>query len=845
MGEVWHARDTRLDRDVAVKILSDHFAANAQLKIRFEREAKTISQLSHPNICTLFDVGDDFLVMELLEGESVADRIARGPMPLADVLRYGAQIAEALHRAHRAGVVHRDLKPANVMITKSGAKLLDFGLAKSATIDVVVDGATMQRPLTTEGTILGTFQYMAPEQLEGLEADARTDIFALGTLLYEMTTGQRAFDGKTKTSLIASIVGSMPKPVSEIVPVSPAALDHVIAKCLAKDREERWQSAHDVAEELKWIATTSASGSHEASTITQRPHRRFAVLAAAMSIVALTAAIIAVRAMTRPQATSRVMRFAAPMITLQPTAVYGVTAISPDGARIVCSASSAGTRMLFQRMADQLEPKPIPGTEEAVQPFFSPDGKWLAFFAHHKLMKVSPAGGQPIALATATYSRGGAWLADGTIVFSPFLYGGIERVSAAGGTPKVVSKVDRTKGERAHRWPHALPGSKAILYSVLGAGTWDDATVVAQNLESGERKGVIRGGCDARYLPTGHLVYVRGNSLYAIGFDPKKLETHGEPVEIVQGVANSTAGTAEYAFSDDGVLVYFSPGLGADEGGRLSIVNRHGNNVASDARLPPHAVHTPRFSPDGTKMVGGFEWDVWIYDLLRGTETRVSAPGSRTNLPVWSSDGSRIYYGSERKGPWQIVSRASDASDQERLLSPVESVLPRDVSPDGREFCVEVLRKETGADLAIISADGRLRDLVQGDSDEADGHFSPDGKWIVYTSDESGRREIYVRPTGSVAGRWQISTDGGSNARWITPGEILYLKTGKMMAVSVKTEPVFAAGTPEVLFDHNIAAYDVARDGRIVISEGADPSQAKGQMNVVINWFEDVKSRMR
>jgi Tol biopolymer transport system component len=845
MGEVWHARDTRLDRDVAVKILSDHFAANAQLKIRFEREAKTISQLSHPNICTLFDVGDDFLVMELLEGESVADRIARGPMPLADVLRYGAQIAEALHRAHRAGVVHRDLKPANVMITKSGAKLLDFGLAKSATIDVVVDGATMQRPLTTEGTILGTFQYMAPEQLEGLEADARTDIFALGTLLYEMTTGQRAFDGKTKTSLIASIVGSMPKPVSEIVPVSPAALDHVIAKCLAKDREERWQSAHDVAEELKWIATTSASGSHEASTITQRPHRRFAVLAAAMSIVALTAAIIAVRAMTRPQATSRVMRFAAPMITLQPTAVYGVTAISPDGARIVCSASSAGTRMLFQRMADQLEPKPIPGTEEAVQPFFSPDGKWLAFFAHHKLMKVSAAGGQPIALAKATYSRGGAWLPDGTIVFCPFYYGGIERVSAGGGTPKVVSKVDRTAGERAHRWPHALPGSKAILYSVLGAGTWDDATVVAQNLETGERKVILKSGCDARYLPTGHLVYVRGNSLYAIGFDPKKLETHGEPVEIVQGVANHTAGGAEYAFSDDGVLVYFSPGLGADEGGHLSILDRHGKNVSSDARLPPHAVSTPQFSPDGTKVLGDYHYEVWTFDLVRGTATRVSPSGARTNAPVWPSDGSRIYYGSERKGPWQIFSRASDASDQERLLSPVESVIPFDVSPDGRELSVEVVRKETGADVAIISTDGQFRDLVQGDSDETEARFSPDGKWIVYTSDESGRREIYVRSTGSVPGRWQISTDGGSNARWVKSGEILYLKTGKMMAVSVKTEPTFTVGTPEVLFEHNIAAYDVARDGRILITEGPDPSKASGQMNVVINWFEDVKSRMR
>jgi eukaryotic-like serine/threonine-protein kinase len=845
MGEVWHARDTRLDRDVAVKTLSGHFAANAQLKIRFEREAKTISQLSHPNICTLFDVGDDFLVMELLEGESVADRVARGPMPLPDVLRYGAQIAEALHRAHRAGVVHRDLKPANVMITKSGAKLLDFGLAKSATIDIVADGATMQKPLTTEGTILGTFQYMAPEQLEGLEADARCDIFALGALLHEMATGQRAFEGKTKTSLIAAIVGSMPKPVSEIVPVSPAALDHVIAKCLAKDREERWQSAHDVAEELKWIATAPMSGGAAAGAIAQRPRRGFAALAAVMSAVAIIATIAAVRAMTRPRPTSRVMRFAAPMITAQPTRVYGVAAISPDGKRIVYSSSSAGTRMLFQRMADQLESKPIPGTEEAVQPFFSPDGKWLAFFAHHKLMKVSAAGGQPIALATAAFSRGGAWRDDDTIVFCPFLYGGIERVSSAGGTPQVVSRIDRAAGERAHRWPRALPGSKAILYSVLGAGTWDDATVVAQDLDTGERKVILKSGCDARYLPTGHLVYVRGNALYAIAFDLKKLETRGEPVEIVQGIANHMAGGAEYAFSDDGLLIYLSPGVGTDEGGHLSILDRHGKNMSSTARLPPHAVSNPRFSPDGTKMTGDHQYEVWTFDLVRGTGTRVSPPGARTNTPVWSRDGSRIYYGSERKGPWQIFSRASDASDQERPLSPVESVIPFDVSPDGRELSVEIVRKETGADVAIMSGDGRLRDLVQGDADETEGLFSPDGKWIVYTSDESGRREIYVRSTSGTPGRWQISTDGGSNAKWITPGEILYLKPGKMMTVSVKTEPAFTAGTPELLFEHNIAAYDVARDGRILITEGPDPSKASGQMNVVINWFEDVKARMR
>jgi len=847
MGEVWQARDTRLDRDVAVKILSDHFAANAQLKIRFEREAKTISQLSHPNICTLFDVGHDFLVMELLEGESLADRIARGPLPMAEVLRYGTEIAEALHRAHGAGVVHRDLKPANVMLTKSGAKLLDFGLAKSASIDVVVDGATMHKPLTTEGTIVGTFQYMAPEQLEGVEADARTDIFALGTLLYEMATGRRAFEGTTKTSLIAAIVSGTPRPISEIVPVSPPALEHVIAGCLAKDRDQRWQSAHDVAEELKWIATTPASTGAVAAHAQRRPASRgVAIFGAAMAVLALVATVIAVRAMTRPAVAPRVIRFAVPMITWQPTAVYGVTAISPDGTRIVYSASNAGTRMLFQRMADQLEPRPIPGTEEAVQPFFSPDGKWLGFFAHHKLMKVLTSGGQPVVVATATYPRGGEWLPDDTIVFCPFYYGGIERVPASGGTPVVVSKVDRAAGERAHRWPHGLPGGKVILYSVLSGGTWDDATVVAQDLATGARKVILKAGCDARYLPTGHLVYVRGKSLYAVPFDPEKLEVRGEAVEVLQGVANHTAGGAEYAFSSDGMLVYFSPGLGADEGGRLSLVDRRGvSDTGSDVRLPSVPVVTPAFSPDGTKVLGQRAFEGWTYDLVRGTATRVTPPGARANRPIWSHDGSRIFYASERKGPWQAFSRAADASDQEQLLSPAESVLPNDASPDGRSVAVIIIRKETGSDLAILSTDGQVRNLVQGDADETQAYFSPDGKWIVYTSDEAGRKEIYVRATGNLPGRWQISTDGGSDPRWVTPGEILYLKSGRMMAVAVKTEPQFSAGMPQVLFERNIADYDVAPDGRIILSEGPDPIRATGQMNVVIHWFEDVKSRMR
>ncbi len=845
MGEVWKARDTRLERSVAIKILPAEFAANAELKLRFEREARTISQLSHPNICTLFDVGDGYLVMELLEGETLADRIARGPLPLAEVLRYGAQIAEALDRAHRAGVVHRDLKPANVMLTKSGAKLLDFGLAKSAVIELTTDGETIQKPLTREGTILGTFQYMAPEQLEGVEADARTDIFALGAVLYEMATGLRAFDGKTKTSLIAAIVGGTPRPIRELVPLSPFALDHVIERCLAKEPQERWQSAHDISEELKWLAGAgSQSGISSVPDLGQRRRRSqiTTAVAAMMTLVALAATLVAWRFWSSHE-TPRVMRFAAPnTITVSPGNVYGNIAISPDGTRIVYGTKSGESRMLFQRLTDQLEPKPIPGTEQASEPFFSPDGKWLGFFAHQKLMKISLAGGQPIVLTTSSYPRGAAWLPDDTIVFCPFFYGGIERVPAVGGTPVVVSKVDRKAGERSHRWPHALPGGKVILYSIGYGGSWDDATIVAQRLDTGERKVIIKGGCDARYLSTGHLVYVRGNSLYAVPFDTSKLEVRGDAVEVIQGVANHTAGGAEYAFSKNGMLVYFSPGVGMDEGGRTAIVDRHGNRI--EGALPSFPVVNPRFSPDGTKISGARGNDVWTFDLVRGTSTRISSPGARTINPIWSADGSRIYYSSERSAPWQIFSRAADGSDQERRLSAEESTTANDASPDGGHLVANVVRKDTAADIVLISMNGTVRNLVQSTAEEREATFSSDGKWIAYSSDESGRPEVYVRSMGSTPGRWQISTSGGDNPRWVKQDEIVYQDGTKLLSVAVKTEPGFAAAPPQLLFERNLADYDIARDGRIVISEGPDPTRASGQINVVINWFEEIRAKM-
>ncbi|HEX4932947.1 MAG TPA: hypothetical protein VFV33_07205, partial [Gemmatimonadaceae bacterium] len=367
-------------------------------------------------------------------------------------------------------------------------------------------------------------------------------------------------------------------------------------------------------------------------------------------------------AVLRPRVTPQVMRFSAPnTISTRPTDTYGIIAISPDGRDIIYSASDGPTRMLYRRSIDQFEVRPIAGTEGGVQPFFSPDGKWLGFFARQRLWKIALTGGQPIEIARASQSRGAEWLEDDTIVFCPFYYGGIERVPASGGKAVVVSTVDRKAGERSHRWPRGLPGGKTILYSVGLGGSWDNASIVAHDLEKGTRKVIVNGGCDARYVSTGHLLYVRGNSLYAVPFDPDKLEVRGTPVEVTTGVANHSAGGGEYAFSRNGMLVYFSQGAGGDEGGRVALVDRRGERI--DTPLPPFSMTTPRFSPDGKSIAGTRGWQVWTFDTTRGTSTRVTAGDVRTAWTVWSADGSRLYYGSERVGPWEVFTRAADGSD--------------------------------------------------------------------------------------------------------------------------------------------------------------------------------------
>src|SRR5438874_1533594 len=478
MGEVWRGRDTRLDRSVAIKILPAELAGNAQLRMRFEREARAISQLSHPHICTLFDVGQqdgrDFLVMELLDGESLAQRLTRGPLTMPEVLRYGMQIADALDKAHRHGIVHRDLKPGNVMLTKSGAKLLDFGLATgSAAASVPVSTAvaekpTEYKPLTEEGTIVGTFQYMAPEQLEGIDADARTDIFALGCVLYEMATGRRAFDGKTRTSLIAAIVGNEPVPMSQLQPLTPPAFEHVVAKCLAKDREDRWQSAHDIAEELKWIGTAGSQVGVAAPVAMRRRMR-----ARGVAIVAVVASLLAIAlgyvAWKRGSVQPRLIRAS---IMPPPGTDFELTRIdaasltlSPDGTRITFEANTkAGDAMIWVRSLAAADATPVAGTEKGHVPFWSPDGKSIGFFAEGKLKRVEISGGAPITLADAPDGRGGAWNGEGVIIFEPDWRSPLYRVPANGGAATPLTKLDESRSETTHRWPSFLPDGRHFLF---------------------------------------------------------------------------------------------------------------------------------------------------------------------------------------------------------------------------------------------------------------------------------------------------------------------------------------------------------------------------------------------
>jgi len=850
MGEVYRARDTRLERTVAVKVLPAHLSLSPESRQRFEREARTISQLSHPHICAIYDVGNaegvEYLVMEYLEGETLAERLAKGPLPIEQVLRHGIEIADALDRAHAQGIVHRDLKPANVMITKSGVKLLDFGLAKMIVPSSPRELTSFptQANLTQEGTILGTFQYMAPEQLEGGNTDARTDIFAFGAVLYEMATGKKAFTAHSQASLIAAILERDPPPVSTVQPIAPPGLDRVVRRCLAKDPERRWQSARDVALELSEIGSGAAAPVVGAAE--PLPRRGAAGwVAAALLLLALLAVLFGPWRRRSPQAASTPVRF-----TIPPPAgstLQGMLALSPDGTRLAFVATTAdGHDVIWTRALDALETRPLEGTDGANYPFWSPDGRSLAFFAQGKLKKIDASGGLPQTLCDAAAARGGSWGSAGTIVFSANAGGEMDRVAETGGRASTLPQLTSKSGV-SFRWPSFLPDGRHFLYFAVGNDAASTGVSVA-SLDSKETSLLAVGNSGAVYVAPGSILYRNGDRLMRQPFDLRRLRATGEATPVVDDLWWDTVSTLATAFSASptGVLAYQRGGLGLS---RLILYDRSGRELGSVG--PEGAYIEPALSPDGRWAAvgraepGAQESVIWMIDLERGSATRLAfEPAFATTTPVWSADGRRVLYSAYPSG--EVFVREAHGAEKAKLLFKAPTFRPLDDwSRDGRYLFYEEI------DWSSFHFNVGVRDLRSGTErrvldapfNQMGARLSPDGRWLAHESQESGISEVFVRSFPEANVQVQISAGGGSQPRWRADGrELFYVSPDrKVMAADVVTSGKFEAGTPHALFQTRILPpvearnhYDVTSDGQRFVVNSRRPEDASLSITVVV-----------
>jgi len=845
MGEVYKARDTRLDRNVAVKILPASFAENAQLRIRFEREARTISQLSHPNICTLYDVGENYLVMELLDGETLADRISRGPLPLADVLKFGAQIAEALGKAHREAVVHRDLKPGNVMITKTGAKLLDFGLAKSIAPSSAPSDATQQRPLTQEGTVLGTFQYMAPEQLAGEEPDPRTDIFALGVVLYEMATGRHAFDGKTKTSLVAAIVSGEPKPLSELQPLTPPSLEHVIAKCLRKERDDRWQSAADIAEELRWIGAERPAA---------QKRRGLLPLVSFAAVLALIIGLVAGAWALRRQQPSPPLTYS----SIDPPegtsyAFDAATAvISPDGKTVAAVARGAdGVPAIWLRPLDAPAGHVLRGTENPNFPFWSPDSKFVGFFADGKMKRIEVNGGTAESLTEASTPRGASWSTNGMIVFTPTPASPIFAISAAGGEARAVTELNTTRGDTSHRFPAFLPDGRHFLYYVQGAG---EGNVMLGSLDSKESAPVTTAQAGVLFAPPDYILLLRDGALRAQRIDLKTFRLVGDSVLVAERAQYSgSLNFANVSVSTNGMLTFVTGGSATLS--TLTVFDLHGKEVGTlgssgeqlDVSVAPdgHAVAFSRYDRNANS-------DVWVHDFKRNVETRQTFSPANEFAAIWTPDSKSIVFTEFERRPGDLfVKRVDSSGPGELLLADHRRKVATSWSPDGNYLVYHALTPGLAWDIEAYSVrDKKVIPLVNTPALELHGQVSPDGRWLAYSSNESGRVEIFVRPFLAGSEHWQVSGGGGSQPRWSHDGrQIFYTSNDSMiMCAKVHAGATFSADAPEPLFPARIRLlngitreqYDVMPDGRFLINNGPAGGDTAASIVLMQNWTRKI-----
>jgi Tol biopolymer transport system component/predicted Ser/Thr protein kinase len=866
MGEVYKARDTRLDRTVAIKVLPSHLSENVEFKQRFEREAKAISALSHPHICALYDVGNadgvEYLVMEYLEGETLADRLTKGALPPDQALRVGIEIADALDRAHKQGIVHRDLKPGNVMLTKSGVKLLDFGLAKHRALGVDSQISQLSslpteltpHNLTEQGTIMGTFQYMSPEQLEGKEADARTDIFAFGCVLYEMACGRKAFSGKSRASMIAAILERDPPPISSIAPMTPPALDRVVKTCLAKEPDDRFQTAHDAKLQLEWIVEGGSQAGAPAIVVARRKSReRWAWIAAGiLGAAALALGYVAQRNSAR--APVMVQTSILPPEKSRFDFTAGSMALSPDGTRLAFVAPDAsGKNALWVRPLAGLSAQPLAGTEGAENPFWSPDSLRIAFFAGGKLKKIDASGGPSETICEAQVGRGGSWNREGTIIFAPNFNSGLAKVAAAGGTPVPVTKLDAGRKENTHRWPWFLPDGRHFLFAnrMAGSGATPQRTEIWVGSLDGKIAELVHDVDSNVQYASGHVLFVREGTLLAQRFSPGSRKLAGDSFPVAEHLQNLNGySLSMFSVSDSGALVYTGGGsIGLSQ---LAWLDRTGRQLETVGN--PGMIARPRLSHDEKRIVmdirdaASGNTDVWVFDIARRTQTRLTfAPGIDA-YPIWSPDDARIVFTSDRKNPGDLYEKSSAGTGEEKIvLSSDVLKAPFSWSADGTRIAFQSFNTKTASrtgDLGTYSfADGKASPYLETEFNEGEPSFSPDGKWISYVSNESGKNEIYVRSFPDTGGKWQISTASGEDPLWSRDGtEIFYDSGTKLIAVPVKTAPAFEAGTPQLLFEARIRQdqglqYDVSGDGKKILLDEDVTQAAETPITLVQNWL--------
>jgi len=866
MGEVYRARDTKLGRDVAIKVLPSSFTADRDRLARFEREARMLASLSHPHIAAIHGLeerdGIRALVLELIEGETLAARLVRGPLPPAEALALGVQIAEALDHAHRHGVTHRDLKPSNIMLTKAGAKLLDFGLAKwSRPVRATASVPTMHdvSSVTNEGAIVGTLGYMSPEQLEGRNADARSDLFAFGAVLYEMLTGRQAFGGPNQASVIAAILTSQPPPPSEIAPQVPPRLDRVVAKSLARDQDVRWQTSRDLADELKWILDDVGRAGSSAPAVAAGKQSLSAVarltLLSALATVIVAAVAWRVGSLRNESAARAVTRFVVEPSLMRPGAAFD---ISPDGSQLAYVAREAPGQpsRFFLRRLDQFEAAPLPGTERAIFPIFSEDGQWISFsnqFRRIEKINVRTVGAPlllPIFDRDECNCRDFFWTGD-TVYFMRIQHG-IQRVGGDGGQPIEVTKLGQNPPEVDHHSPELLPGGRALLFAIhQGVGRF---AVAVQILASGDRKVLVNAAFDPHYLPSGHLMYATGHTIVAAPFDANRLELTGPAVTLVEDVGTFPEdGVGSYRLAKNGTLVFMPHRSQA--GRSLVSVDRSGKETPIPIGV--RSIVDPRLSPDGRLLAfaAGTDdrRDIWLYELASEKLTRITSEGD-SHSPVWTPDGRKLTYGSARGTIEHVFWQPIDSSGPaQSLVTSSNRLWPAAWTPDGRLLLYWDEAPTSFSRSYFISVDGDRTPQPLFPPGGNPMHFtlSPNGRWVAFMSDETGRTEVYVAPFPALNTRHQLTVEGGHQPRWSRDGRQLFYRWGDgVFAVPVDTGSTFSAGKPARLFEleRSVRAdvsYDAdATGGRFVMLKTSADEQASPRLNVVLNWTDELMRRV-